>query len=314
MSSKEENKGSLASEAWKLDQFGGKMINEIEYVDSNNYIERALAILRTTGNLRLVGETGTGKTMLTYKLAEILKAPLFEDVLTQDTTRWDLLGCDILKEGETKTRDGIVVRWLRSGGIHYGDGFNYARPSILSLYESLGDFRGSVWVPELGKTFYRNTEGKTHYLIISYNPADKSGYSGTFMSNIATIRRFEGLIIDYLPEFDERRLIQKFAGGKNDDKSYDFASKFVELARKTRDMYKRGNLRTPLTTGNLKNYAKLYHEQQLAEEDIIEIASSLYPDNEREQFKRLWEEARDINIEKLKKAVTKTQNKKEVIA
>jgi len=303
---KTEKEPKSDAKKWNLEQFGGKMIKDVEYIDANNYIERALAILRTTGNLRLVGETGTGKTMLTYKLAEILGIPLFEDVLTQDTTRWDLLSCDILQKGETQTRDGIVVRWLRSGGIMYGDGFNYARPSILSLFESLGDFRGCVWVPELSKTFDR-VKGQ-HYLIISYNPAEKSGYSGTFMSNIATIRRFEGLIIDYLP---------KYAGGRSGNardagKAYEFASQFVELARKTRDMYKRGNLHTPLTTGNLINYAKLFYEQKLAKGDIIEIASSLYPDNEREQFKRLWEESSEINVKNLKEAVNEAQEKKEV--
>lgn len=265
----------------------------IKYVDEHDYIPKSLAILETVGNLRLVGETGCGKTTLVHALSAQLNLPLFEIVLTRDVTKWDLLACDILVKGETKTRSGIIKQWLESkGGILYLDGFNYSEPSILSLIEPLADFRGSVWIAELGTSFKRS---KKHYLVISYNPSEKSGYSGTFVENIATIRRFEGLIIDYLSPRKETTLIQGFCGNK-----YDFARKFVEIARKTRALYKQGKLRTPLTTGNLINYAKLYHEKSLSEEELIEIASSLYPEEERDLFVRLFEDSSEIDVEKLK--------------
>ena len=130
---------------------------------------------------------------MVHRLAEIMNVPIFEIVLTRDVTKWDLLACDTLKKGDTETRKGIIMHWLESkeGGILYLDGFNYAEPSILSLIESLADFRGNCWIPEVEKTFVR---GEKHYIVISYNPSEKAGYSGTFMENIATIRRFEGLV------------------------------------------------------------------------------------------------------------------------
>lgn len=266
----------------------------ITFVDENNYINNAKAILEVVGNLRLVGETGTGKTTLVHRLAEILNISLFEIVLTRDVTKWDLLACDTLIKGSTETRKGIIMQWLESeSGILYIDGFNYAEPSIISLLESLADFRGSVWIPEITKTFTRT--GK-HYLVISYNPSEKAGYSGTFMENIATIRRFEGLVIEYLSTIKERDLIKTFAGAEN----YDFSVKFVEIARKTRTLYRECKLRTPLTTGNLINYAKLY-KHGMAEEDIITIAESLYPEEERKLFRSLFEDNSEINVDKLKK-------------
>lgn len=264
------------------------------FVDEYNYVAKAKAILETVGNLRLVGETGTGKTTLVHKLADEYDAELYEIVLTRDITKWDLLACDILAKGETKTREGIILQWLMSNSkkpkILYLDGFNYAEPSILSLVEPLGDFRGMVWIPEVSKTFKRTDK---HYMIISYNPSEKSGYSGTFLENIATIRRFEGLIIEYLSPLKETKLIQGFCG--ND---YDFARKWVEIASKTRALYKEGKLRTPLTTGNLINYAKL--KEDLAEDDLIEIASSLFPEEERRLFVRLFEDSSDLDVDKLK--------------
>ncbi|RLI97817.1 MAG: hypothetical protein DRP00_03375, partial [Candidatus Aenigmatarchaeota archaeon] len=274
-------------------------VKDVEFVDERGYIRKAIAILKAVGNLRLVGETGTGKTTLVHKLAEELNVPLFETVLTEDTTRWDLLACDVLKGGETKTRDGIVLKWLKNHGILYLDGFNYARASILSLLESLADFRGSVWIPELGKTFKRTEK---HYLIISYNPAEKSGYSGTFLSNIATIRRFEGLIVDYLSPLRETKLVQKYCGG-----NYEVSRRLVELANKTRELYRRGKLRTPLTTGNLINYGKLYSEHNLSLEDILDIILSLYPEEERETILRLFEESADIQTQ-IRQAKEESQN------
>jgi MoxR-like ATPase len=274
----------------RVAKIGGKRISGVNYIDTHDYIPKSLSILKKVGNLRLVGETGTGKTTLVHKLAETLSVPLFEIVLTRDVTKWDLLASDVLKEGETKTREGIILKWLRSEGILYLDGFNYAEPSILSLIESLADFRGSVWIPELETVFKRSEK---HFLVISYNPSEKSGYSGTFLENIATIRRFEGLVIDYIDRQEEIGLIKAASGG-----NYDFAVKFVEIARKTRDLYRRGKLRTPITTGNLLNYAKLLSD--LSEEDLVEIASSLFPEDERNTFKRLFEKSGEIDVDSLK--------------
>ena len=277
----------------KYSEIGGFIPKNVIFIDEHDYIRRSLAILRTCGNLRLTGETGTGKTTLVYKLAEVFQKHLFEQVLTRDISRWDLLACDTLKEGNTKARKGIIVKWLESeeGGILYLDGFNYAENGIVSLLESLSDFRGNVYIPELEKTYKRTPN---HYLVISFNPTEKTGYSGTFIQNIATMRRFEGLIIDYLSITEETKLIKTFS------KNYEFARKFVEIANKTRKLYKESKLRTPLTTGNLINYAKLWKDERLTEEEIIQIAKSLYPDDEWSMFERLYEENAKFDIGKEK--------------
>lgn len=271
----------------------GIILKGISFEDEHGYIEKARRILKVVGNLRLVGETGTGKTIMVHKLAELLDSPLLEIVLTRDVTKWDLLACETLKNGSSEVRDGIIMQWLNSkkGGILYIDGFNYAEPSIISLLESLADFRGSVWIPEKQGQFVRTDK---HYLVISYNPSDKAGYSGTFIENIATIRRFEGLIIEYLSPRKERALVKRFS------KNYNFSAKFVEMAGKTRIEYENGKLRTPITTGNLINYGKLYADG-MSEEDIVDIASSLYTaKEERNLFLAMFEDSKGIDIEKLK--------------
>ena len=287
----------------KEEELSGIICKLTEFVDEHGYTEKCRAIMEVVGNLRLSGETGCGKTTLVHKLAELLSVNLYEIVLTRDITKWDLLSCSELKNGSTETREGIILQWLnnKDGGILYLDGFNYAEPSIISLIESLADFRGNIWVPELSKTFTRTA---SHYLVISYNPSEKSGYSGTFLENIATIRRFEGLIIEYLSPQKERQLIAKFSG------NYNFAAKWVELAHKSRTEYENGKLRCPLTTGNVLNYAKLY-KNGMAEDDLVEIASSLYSaKEERNLFLSFYENNDDLDIERLKKMQAEDEKNK----
>lgn len=272
----------------QYNEVGGKLISGIDYVDAHKQIPTLQKILKHVGNVRLVGETGVGKTYLTYKLAEITKLPLFEVGLSRDISRWDLLGTDVLRKGETQFREGIVLLWLKAEkGILYLDGFNYAEPSIISLVESLADFRGNVWISELQKTFQRSEQ---HKIILSFNPAEKSGYAGTFIQNIATMRRFEGLVVKYLPIKQETELVMKHCA-----QDYDWARKWVEFANKTRGLYLNGNVRTPITTGNLINYAKL-HQDSMDDEDILEIVKSLYSELERETIERQFEGIAELVI------------------
>ena len=281
----------MATFTVKHDGFGGKLVSGVEFVDEGNKIEICKKIYKNVGNLRLKGDTGVGKTTMVYAIAEMMKSPLFEVVLTRDTSRWDLLATDILTEGKTAIREGIILLWLKAPkGTLYLDGFNYSEPNIVSLVECLSDFRGNIWIPELKKEFKRSKE---HYLCISYNPSEKAGYSGTFIENIATIRRFEGITVNYLSIMRETKLMQRLSG-----LGYEWCRKMVELADKTRSLYKNGNLRMPLTTGNLLNYAKL-KKDGLSDNEIIEVASSLFAETEQETFKDLFNEVENIALSNL---------------
>lgn len=272
----------------KFNGFGGKDIKGVNFEDEHAYIEVSSKILQTVGNLRLVGETGVGKTTLVYKISETLKSPLFEVVLTRDTSRWDLVATDVLKEGKTAIREGIILLWLKAPkGILYLDGFNYAEPNIISLIESIADFRGNIWISELGREFKRSPK---HYIIISYNPAEKSGYSGTFIENIATLRRFEGIRVEYLSVMKETKLLQRIS-----KLEYEWCRRMVEMANASRELYKQGKLRLPLTTGNLLNYAKL-KKAGLDNNQILDIASSLFLETEQDTFKNLFNEIEKMDI------------------
>lgn len=268
------------------------MENKIVFIDKNNYEKRAVAILRHTGNLRLVGETGTGKTTFVHYLCQKYNWKLYEISLTSDTTRWDLVAQDILVKGETKVRKGIVTRWIEDKDKNYDaivlylDELNYADPSVLSLLNSLSDFRKELYIPELNKTLYRSEK---HYIIVSYNPSEVSGYTGTFKVNIAQLRRFEGLIFRWLNAFVEIGYLKDklIEYGVTKTRAYNLAKKLVDNAQRTRIAYVQGQISFPVTTGNLLNYCRLL-ANGLDLDDIKELVLSFYPYEEQKKVRELW--------------------------
>lgn len=255
------------------------------FVDSDKYMDRAMAILDVVGNLRLLGETGTGKTTLVHHMARKYGWTLFEYSLNTDVSRWDLIASEVLRNGTSEVRKGIVLQWLESEAskdswaVLYLDELNYASSGVLTLLNQLSDFRESIYVPELGKEYKRT---KWHKIVVAMNPSEKAGYSGTFNLNIALVRRFETLVVDYLPVFHEVEILKK-AGA-----SHALARRLVEFAWKTRKLYQEGELSTLVTTGNLINYVKLL-EAGLEDRDIIEIASAMFMAEERRLVQELWE-------------------------
>lgn len=265
-----------------------KLLKRAEFVDEYGIVDDAVKIMRVVKNLCLIGETGTGKTLLGHTLADVVSAeplPVFELTLSIDTNRWELVASDVLNKGNTEVRDGIVLMWLKAKkAVLLVNGFNYAPANVISLFESLADWTSKIYIPELQQEYVRSAE---HYLIVTMNPYEKSGYAGTHQMNIATMRRFEPIYVQYLSAMKETELLQKTY---ND---YDWVRKLVEFANKTRILYREGKLTMPLTTGNLMNYAGL-KSLDMNDARIISIAAAHYLDEERPTVKRLWEESESV--------------------
>lgn len=270
----------------------------MDFVDERNYERMALTILKCVGNLRLVGDTGTAKTTLVHYLDEKYRWRLYEMSLNTDTSRWDLLASDVLEKGTTKVREGVVALWIKDQkpGIKtlYLSEYNYAQPNVTTLLNQLTDFRRSIWIPELQTEFKRSRD---HYVVIDMNPYEKAGYSGTFQTNIAQMRRFESLRLEYLGPLRETQYIQGNLrvtnGGPIEIErvrraEYELVRRYVEFANKTRTLYRLGKLSTPVTTGNVINYVALW-EHGLRDSEIMEVVQGMYLEDEAQEVKRLFE-------------------------
>jgi hypothetical protein len=144
-----------------------------------------------------------------------------------------------------------------------------------------------IYIPELNKEFYRSEK---HYLIISYNPHEKSGYVGTFADNIAQLRRFESIRLNYLDLMTETKYLMQVT-----KKDYNTCLKFANFAQKIRRNYLQGELSNVITTGNLINYLKML-DQGLTEEEVIEIATNNFLVEERDKVINLWHNDKEGNV------------------
>jgi MoxR-like ATPase len=277
------------------------------FIDENGAERKAMAILRVNGNLRLIGETGVGKSTIVQFLSEKHKWDLYDYALSTDTSRWDLLAQDILQSDgkggvSTMQRKGRILEWLTSTKNTTGDKsryqvlfldeLNYAQPGVLTILNMLGDFRKKVYISELESSkllkdlkmdepVFKRTD--KHWMIVGMNPAERAGYSGTFTMNIAQLRRFESLELTYLSQQQESRLLET-----QTKCSHEQAMKYVAMAGQTRALYRVGRLATPITTGNLLNYARLEVLERLSDTEISEIMTAMYPQNEHDTVVGLW--------------------------
>ena len=156
----------------------------------------------------------------------------------------------------------------------------------------LTDFRKKLYVPELKDSPILKRLGikepmfqrsEKHLLIIGMNPAERAGYAGTFTMNIAQLRRFESLELQYLSQQSESRLLET-----QTKCSHEQAMKYVSMAGQTRALYRVGRLSTPITTGNLLNYARLEIQEKLKDAEIAEIMAAMYLQTERDTVNALW--------------------------
>lgn len=291
----------------KAGKFYGK---ETFYRDENEYIPKAKAILETVGNLRLVGETGTGKSTIVSAMCEEYGWELHQYQLSTETSRMDLLAQDILvPDGKGGTailpRLGVIAESIltpkdpKKPQLLFLDEYNYAQPAVLTIMNSLTDNRRNVRIPELAGTKYFPggdpivVRPKNHYVVIGMNPSEKTQYSGTISMNIAQLRRFESLNIKYLSKAAELEVIEKSAG----EVDYLSFEPLLRLASWTREQYMEERLSTPITTGNLINYAKLF-SAGLDIKDIREIINAMFRDDERERINKQLATLEQVKAEK----------------
>jgi MoxR-like ATPase len=269
----------------------------LDFVDTSNEEKKFLTIAENPGNIRLVGETGTGKSTLVHHVAKKHEWKVYQYSLTQETTRYDLLAERTLENGTSGVNEGIVLLWLKEKAdkgkkvVLFLDEYNYARPECKSFVNQLADFRRSIWVPELKQEFTRSDD---HVMVIAMNPHEKVAYGGTVEENLAQVRRFETIRLDWLRIDQETKIVKAYCSPTAE--GYAFARKMSEWANKIRRNYRNNNLTAVLTTENLKTYGSWHKEGSLVEKEIVEIALGLFPEEERDGVNRLWEAKEDIDL------------------
>ena len=142
-------------------------------------LENARRILRASQlskSILLEGSPGVGKTSLVSALASLSCQTLCRVNLSDQTDLIDLFGSDLPLEGGTAGefawRDAEFLQALQCGHWVLLDEMNLAPQSVLEGLNAILDHRGTVFLPDLGRSF---TKHPNFRLFAAQNPAQQGG-------------------------------------------------------------------------------------------------------------------------------------------
>ena len=164
------------------------------FEDSFGGVKRTVTYLVKNKHLRMIGEKGTGKNVMTATLAWVFQRPLYELSMNSQTDKMDLLGS---KTFETEIENGkeitkiafqkeALVEAMEVGGFVNLDEINAADPSILIMLHSIADDRRSVEVAG-----YKRVVAEDNFALLLTMNKD---YIGTTTLNEAFRDRFTPIL------------------------------------------------------------------------------------------------------------------------
>lgn len=149
----------------------------------------------------LEGSPGVGKTTLIQALANISGYHLCRINLSDQTDLMDLFGSDLPveggKPGEFAWKDAEFLRALQEGHWVLLDEMNLAPQAVLEGLNAVLDHRGSVYIPELGRTFTRHPSFR---IFAAQNPLQQGGGRKGLPKSF--LNRFNKVYVNELPPSD----------------------------------------------------------------------------------------------------------------
>lgn len=279
-------------------------------VDNGNICELARLGLtkdlpRRGGNLRLKGESGTGKTLRVHGLCDetweenveawkklglnvpqLLKASMHEDMMYAD-----LVAQDILVKGESQVRRQIILQWLEppppnTPKILLLDEANFMSPAVTGFLHSLCDWQAGMWVPELGEYVKRDP---LHFLVSCDNPWERSVYTGTKQQNFAYLARFVTLEVPYMTKPQEIDWLESIYDVKQNPDLLEPIRRMVEFAHNVRKAYQQEAVTTPVTPRNELDWLNTMIRGGFDLDDVYPFIEGQFSIDEKDRIKAFWE-------------------------
>jgi midasin len=155
----------------------------------------------------LEGSPGVGKTSLITTLANICGYHLCRINLSDQTDLADLFGADLPvdggRPGEFAWKEADFLRAMQEGHWVLLDEMNLAPQSVLEGLNAVLDHRGTVYVPELGRSFARHPSFR---VFAAQNPIQQGG--GRKGLPKSYVNRFTKVFIDPLTPADLLQILK----------------------------------------------------------------------------------------------------------
>jgi midasin len=143
---------------------------------TQNNVNRVVRACQLPKPILLEGSPGVGKTSLVAALANICGHHLCRINLSDQTDLVDLFGSDLPVEGGTlgqfAWKDADFLRALQEGHWVLLDEMNLAPQAVLEGLNAVLDHRGTVYIPELGRSFTRHPSFR---IFAAQNPLHQGG-------------------------------------------------------------------------------------------------------------------------------------------
>ncbi|KAH9924312.1 midasin [Epithele typhae] len=148
----------------------------LEAPTTRDNVMRVVRACQLPKPIMLEGSPGVGKTSLVAALANICGHSLCRINLSDQTDLVDLFGCDLPVEGgepgQFAWKDAEFLRALQEGHWILLDEMNLAPQSVLEGLNAVLDHRGTVYIPELGRSFVRHPSFR---IFAAQNPLHQGG-------------------------------------------------------------------------------------------------------------------------------------------
>ncbi len=132
----------------------------LEAPTTRDNVMRVVRACQLPKPIMLEGSPGVGKTSLVAALANMCGHHLCRINLSDQTDLVDLFGSDLPVEGgepgQFAWKDAEFLRALQEGHWVLLDEMNLAPQSVLEGLNAVLDHRGTVYIPELGRSFVRH--------------------------------------------------------------------------------------------------------------------------------------------------------------
>jgi cobaltochelatase CobS len=190
--------------------------------------------------LKLIGETGTGKTELIKQFCATLNLPLLMTSANPRTEAYQLIGGNVPTPEGFAYRDSLVGIAARYGVLCMIDEYNVLDPGEATGLNAF--LEGNPYtVPETGETIVPHPNFR---IVVTQNPKS-AGYKGRNTQDIANDDRFIDLNVPYMSAADEvdlvasevMRLGASLPEPPTQDAAKDLATNAVKFANAVRARY-----------------------------------------------------------------------------